>query len=79
VNRSSLSGRHRRLHDDAIIGKSLAGIVTSWNKAAESMFGYAAEEICGKSGALLLPADRRREEEQILQRIRRGERVGNRF
>jgi len=61
--------------DDAIIGKTLHGVITSWNKAAETIFGYAAGEICGKPVTLLIPPERIREEEEILQRIRQGERV----
>ena len=61
--------------NDAIIGKTLDGIVTAWNKAAERMFGYAAEEIIGKPAAILLPPDRLHEESGILSRIRRGEKV----
>jgi len=59
--------------NDAIIGKTLDGIVTAWNKGAERMFGYAAEEIVGKPAAILLPPDRLQEESYILSRIRRGE------
>lgn len=61
--------------EDAIISKTLAGVVTSWNKAAETMFGYAAEEIIGRAIGLLLPPDRIGEEELILERLRRGERI----
>jgi two-component system, LuxR family, sensor kinase FixL len=61
--------------DDAIIGKTLDSIITSWNKAAERMFGYDAREICGKPVTLLIPPDRTHEEEVILQRIARGERI----
>ncbi|MGP0090304.1 MAG: PAS domain S-box protein [Xanthobacteraceae bacterium] len=61
--------------DDAIIGKTLNGIITSWNKAAETIFGYAAGEACGKSVTMLIPSERIREEAAILERIRRGERV----
>jgi two-component system, LuxR family, sensor kinase FixL len=61
--------------DDAIISKTLDGIITSWNKAAEEIFGYKAGEICGKSVTLLIPPDHIREEEEILQRIARGERI----
>ncbi len=60
---------------DAIIGESLDGTVTSWNKAAEEMLGYSAGEILGRPIALLFPPDRIAEEEQILARLRRGERV----
>src|SRR5579862_1185032 len=62
--------------DDAIISKDLNGIVTSWNKSAERLFGYTAEEAIGKSVAsILIPPDRQAEEIDILSRIRRGERV----
>jgi PAS domain S-box-containing protein len=62
--------------DDAIISKDLNGIITSWNKSAERLFGYAAEEAIGKTVAeLLIPDDRQNEEPDILARLRRGERV----
>jgi diguanylate cyclase (GGDEF)-like protein/PAS domain S-box-containing protein len=61
--------------DDAIIGKNLDGIITSWNKAAERMFGYTVEEVVGKPIAILIPPDRRDEERTILERIGRGERI----
>jgi PAS domain S-box-containing protein len=61
--------------DDAILSKDLDGIITSWNKAAERIFGYTAAEIIGKSVLVLLPADRKAEEADILSRVRRGERV----
>jgi PAS domain S-box-containing protein len=61
--------------DDAIVGKSLAGIVTSWNRGAEAIFGYRAEEIVGHSITLLLPPERLAEEDVILARLRRGERI----
>jgi PAS domain S-box-containing protein len=61
--------------DDAIIAKNLDGIVTSWNPAAEKLFGYAAEEIVGKPITVLFPEDHADEEAHILQRIRRGERI----
>jgi PAS domain S-box-containing protein len=60
--------------DDAIIGKDLNGIITSWNKAAERVFGYSAEEMIGTSIRRLIPLDRQTEEEEILSRIKRGER-----
>jgi PAS domain S-box-containing protein len=60
---------------DAIIGKDLNGIVTSWNQGAEKMFGYAAEEMTGTSIKRLIPADRQDEENQILLNIRNGESV----
>ena len=61
--------------DDAIVSKDLNGIVQTWNKAAEQMFGYRAEEIVGQSITILIPTDRRQEEAEVLGRIRQGERV----
>jgi PAS domain S-box-containing protein len=61
--------------DDAIISKTLAGIITSWNPAAERMFGYTAAEIVGQPILRLFPPDRLEEENQILSRLARGERV----
>lgn len=61
--------------DDAIIGKTIDGIVTDWNRAAQTIFGYSAEEIIGKPMAVLLPPDREDEERQILARIKKGEKV----
>jgi two-component system, LuxR family, sensor kinase FixL len=59
--------------DDAIVGKALDGTVTTWNQAAEAMFGYAATEMIGRPCAVLVPPDRRHEEAMILERLRRGE------
>jgi PAS domain S-box-containing protein len=61
--------------EDAIITKNLDGILAGWNKAAERMFGYAAEEVVGMPITILIPLDRYDEEPEILARIRRGERV----
>jgi PAS domain S-box-containing protein len=61
--------------DDAIASKSLDGVVTSWNTAAERLFGYTAAEMIGKPIALLIPPERADEEPQILHRIRNGERI----
>jgi PAS domain S-box-containing protein len=61
--------------DDAIISKDLNGIITSWNKGAERIFGYAGAEVIGKPVTILIPPDRHDEEPKILERIRRGERV----
>jgi PAS domain S-box-containing protein len=61
--------------DDAIIGKDLNLIVTSWNFGAERIFGYTAEEMIGTSIMRLIPTDRLEEETVILSRIRRGERL----
>jgi PAS domain S-box-containing protein len=60
---------------DAIVGKNLNGIVTSWNQGAERLFGHTAEEMIGRPIMLIIPPDRRSEEDAILGRIRRGERV----
>ena len=59
--------------DDAIIGKDLKGIITSWNNGAKKIFGYSAREMVGTSIMRLIPSARRDEENQILARIRRGE------
>jgi len=61
--------------DDAIIGKDLNGIVTSWNRGAEKVFGYTAAEMVGTSIMRLIPPDRHEEENQILTKIRLGERM----
>jgi len=61
--------------NDAIISKDLDGIITSWNKGAERLFGHAAEEAVGKPITILIPPDRRSEECMILKRITRGERI----
>lgn len=61
--------------DDAIVGKTLQGVITSWNPAAERLFGYTAREAIGQQVAMLVPADRADEEPRILERIGRGERV----
>jgi PAS domain S-box-containing protein len=60
---------------DAIIAKDLNGIVTSWNKAAEQIFGFTADEMIGQLILILIPADHVNEEEQILERLRKGRRV----
>src|SRR6188472_4574057 len=61
--------------DDAIISKDLNGVVRSCNAAAERMFGYSAAELVGKPIRLIIPADRQAEEDDIIARLRRGERV----
>ena len=61
--------------DDAIVSKNLDGIITSWNKGAERIFGYTAEQAIGQPITIVIPADRQNEEREILTRIRRGERI----
>jgi PAS domain S-box-containing protein len=60
---------------DAIIGKNLDGIITHWNKGAEGIYGYKAEEVIGKSITLLAPTDRRDEIPKMLESIRQGQRI----
>jgi PAS domain S-box-containing protein len=61
--------------DDAIVGKTLEGIITSWNRGAERLFGYTAAEAIGQSILLLIPPERHDEETTILTRLCRGERI----
>jgi len=61
--------------NDAIVSKDLNGIIKSWNRSAERLFGYRPEEAIGKSVTILIPRDRLGEEAEILARIRRGERI----
>jgi PAS domain S-box-containing protein len=61
--------------DDAIIGKDLNSIILSWNRGAEMLFGYTAEEIIGRPVTVLMPPEKLDEEPGILARIRRGERI----
>jgi PAS domain S-box-containing protein len=61
--------------DDAIVSKNLDGVMTAWNRAAEQMYGYTAAEAVGQPIQLIVPDDLLKEEESVLQRIRRGERV----
>ncbi len=61
--------------NDAIIGKNLDSIVTSWNAGAETIFGYTAEEMIGQSITRLIPSDRQNEEALIIERVKRGETV----
>jgi PAS domain S-box-containing protein len=62
---------------DAIVSKTLDGVVTSWNRAAEVMFGYAAAEAVGRSITIIIPPERLHEEADILSRLRRGESIGH--
>ena len=61
--------------EDAIVSKTLDGVVTSWNKGAERLFGYSAEEMNGRSILTIIPQEFRAEEAMILARLRRGERI----
>jgi PAS domain S-box-containing protein len=61
--------------DDAIIGKDLNGTILSWNSGAERIFGYAFEEVRGRSITILIPPELLQEETEILSRLRRGERI----
>ena len=58
--------------DDAVIGKDLNGIVTSWNLGAERMFGYAAKEMVGRPITTIVPAELHEDERRILKTIGRG-------
>jgi PAS domain S-box-containing protein len=61
--------------DDAIVSKNLDGIITSWNKGAERVFGYSAEEAIGQPITIVIPKDRLKEEGEILNRVKRGEHI----
>jgi PAS domain S-box-containing protein len=61
--------------DDVIVSKTLDGVITSWNPAAQRILGYAADEAVGKHIRLIIPPDRWAEEEEVLARLRRGEKV----
>jgi PAS domain S-box-containing protein len=58
---------------DAIVSKDLNGVITTWNRGAERIFGYTAEEMIGRPISILIPRDRHKEEDGILERLRRGE------
>jgi PAS domain S-box-containing protein len=61
--------------DDAIVSKTLEGIITSWNRGAEQIFGYSAEEAVGQHISLIIPPERGAEEDNVLALIRRGEKI----
>jgi len=64
-----------RSSDDAILSKDRNAILTSWNEAAERLYGYSADEVVGKSVAIIIPPDRQGEEFEIIEKILAGERV----
>jgi PAS domain S-box-containing protein len=61
--------------DDAIVSKDLNGIINTWNKGAERILGFTAEEVIGRPVTILIPSDRQAEETEILSRIRKGQRI----
>ena len=61
--------------DDAIVSKTLEGIIRSWNRAAERLFGYSAEEAVGQPVTLIIPPERLQEEEEIIEKVRSGQRI----
>jgi PAS domain S-box-containing protein len=61
--------------DDAIVSKDLNGVITTWNRGAERLFGYTADEVIGQPITILIPTNQQDEEATILERIRRGERI----
>jgi PAS domain S-box-containing protein len=63
--------------DDAIVSKTLEGVITSWNRGAERLFGYTAREAVGQHISLIIPEDRKAEEDNVLARLRRGERINH--
>jgi PAS domain S-box-containing protein len=63
--------------DDAIVSKTLEGVITSWNAGAERLFGYTAQEAIGQSIWMIIPKDRRDEETRILARLSQGERINH--
>ena len=63
--------------DDAIISKSLDGVIRSWNRGAERIFGYRADEAIGQHVSLIIPEERRAEEEDVIARLRRGEAISH--
>jgi PAS domain S-box-containing protein len=77
--RAELAARHLvaivESSDDAIVSKDLDGVIQTWNRGAERLFGYKAKEVVGKPITIIIPPDRLDEEPKILARIRRGERV----
>src|SRR5262249_23168232 len=63
--------------DDAIVSKDLNGVITSWNRGAERIFGYTSEETVGRSIRMIIPAARQAEGDEVMRRIRRGESIAH--
>src|SRR5262249_30283463 len=63
--------------DDSIVSMDLNGVIMSWNKGAEKLFGYAAEEVIGKSIMIVIPPDRANEKTRVLESIRSGKKIDN--
>src|ERR1044071_6554319 len=61
--------------EDAIVSKNLNGIITSWNKSAQRIFGYSEQEAIGQHISLIIPHDRLPEEEMIISKLKRGEKI----
>src|SRR5881275_3661155 len=61
--------------DDAIVSKTLDGVITSWNRAAQAMFGWTAAEAVGQRITLIIPRERWHEEDEVLARVRKGESI----
>ncbi len=61
--------------DDAIVSKNLDGVITSWNRGAERVFGYSAGEVVGQPITIVIPEDRQSEEREVLTRVGQGERI----
>jgi PAS domain S-box-containing protein len=63
--------------DDAVVAKTLEGVITSWNRGAETIFGYTAAEAVGRSITMIIPEDRLHEEDLVLARVRAGEKIAH--
>jgi PAS domain S-box-containing protein len=77
TERAQLLAAIVRSSDDAIVGKTLDGVITTWNGGAERIYGYRAEEIVGQPMTVLCPPGREAEIEEILAKVRRGEAVSH--